>query len=151
MAVEQHSGRISESREDEQYAMKLFVRDIMQFEKGNDQSYADSGSTTSAEVPFPIWLLRKISSVLHCCCAPKTLVTTPALRTAFRYSLSGISSSSCFKIINDRYGHDEGDFSIKLIGELLTETVDSSGLVGRVGGDEFASDAQVFPPHISPR
>lgn len=40
MAVEQHSGRISESREDEQYAMKLFVRDIMQFEKGNDQSYA---------------------------------------------------------------------------------------------------------------
>ena len=40
MAVEQHLGRISEAREDEQYVMKLFVRDIMQFEKGNDQSYA---------------------------------------------------------------------------------------------------------------
>ena len=33
MAVEQHLGRISEAREDEQYVMKLFVRDIMQFEK----------------------------------------------------------------------------------------------------------------------
>lgn len=40
MALEQRLGRISESRENEQYVMKLFVRDIMQFEKGNDQSYA---------------------------------------------------------------------------------------------------------------
>ena len=42
------------------------------------------------------------------------------------------------KIINDRYGHDEGDFSIKKIGELLTAAVGKNGIVGRIGGDEFA-------------
>ncbi len=40
MAVEQRLGKISADKEDDQYAMKLFVRDIMQFEKGTDQSYA---------------------------------------------------------------------------------------------------------------
>ena len=49
------------------------------------------------------------------------------------------------KIINDRYGHDEGDFSIKLISELLMETAGSTGLVGRVGGDEFALIMPVLP------
>lgn len=42
------------------------------------------------------------------------------------------------KIVNDRYGHDEGDFSIKKIGELLVEVVGNRGIVGRIGGDEFA-------------
>jgi len=49
------------------------------------------------------------------------------------------------KIINDRYGHDEGDFSIKLISELLMETAGSTGLVGRVGGDEFALIMPALP------
>lgn len=42
------------------------------------------------------------------------------------------------KIVNDRYGHDEGDFSIKLIAEKLSEIVFEHGYVGRLGGDEFA-------------
>lgn len=42
------------------------------------------------------------------------------------------------KIVNDRYGHDEGDFSIKKIGELLQEVTAHNGIVGRIGGDEFA-------------
>ena len=42
------------------------------------------------------------------------------------------------KIVNDRYGHDEGDFSIKKISEILTEVVGENGIVGRLGGDEFA-------------
>lgn len=42
------------------------------------------------------------------------------------------------KIINDRYGHDEGDFSIKLISSILTEKAAEDGVVGRLGGDEFA-------------
>lgn len=41
------------------------------------------------------------------------------------------------KIINDRYGHDEGDFSIRLIARLLKENF-PKGVVGRIGGDEFA-------------
>lgn len=42
------------------------------------------------------------------------------------------------KIINDRYGHEEGDFSLKLIGELIAEAVRGNGICGRIGGDEFA-------------
>lgn len=42
------------------------------------------------------------------------------------------------KIINDRYGHEEGDFSIKLISRILSEEMTDIGIVGRIGGDEFA-------------
>lgn len=41
------------------------------------------------------------------------------------------------KIINDRYGHDEGDFSIQLISDTITKCY-PDGIVGRIGGDEFA-------------
>ena len=42
------------------------------------------------------------------------------------------------KIINDRYGHEEGDFSLKLIGRILADTVRGRGIAGRIGGDEYA-------------
>ena len=42
------------------------------------------------------------------------------------------------KIINDRYGHEEGDFSIRLTGQLLKDSIGSGGICGRIGGDEFA-------------
>lgn len=42
------------------------------------------------------------------------------------------------KIINDRYGHEEGDFSLKLISDMLMESVRGKGIAGRIGGDEFA-------------
>ena len=42
------------------------------------------------------------------------------------------------KIINDRYGHEEGDFSLKLIGEILSQAVEGRGIAGRIGGDEYA-------------
>lgn len=41
------------------------------------------------------------------------------------------------KIINDRYGHDEGDFSLKTIGDILIKSVGDNGIVGRIGGDEY--------------
>ncbi len=42
------------------------------------------------------------------------------------------------KIINDRFGHEEGDFSLKLIGQFLGELVRDKGIAGRIGGDEYA-------------
>ena len=42
------------------------------------------------------------------------------------------------KIINDRYGHDDGDFALNLIGTILSEEMGEKGIVGRIGGDEFA-------------
>ncbi|MCM1493094.1 MAG: GGDEF domain-containing protein [Muribaculaceae bacterium] len=41
------------------------------------------------------------------------------------------------KIINDRYGHEEGDFSLNTIARILTRAA-GSGVVARIGGDEFA-------------
>lgn len=43
------------------------------------------------------------------------------------------------KIVNDRYGHDDGDFSLKFIADLVKSIVDKgNGVTGRLGGDEFA-------------
>ena len=42
------------------------------------------------------------------------------------------------KIINDRYGHEEGDFSLKLISDILSEEMKNVGIAGRIGGDEYA-------------
>ncbi len=278
MAVEQHLGRISEAREDEQYAVKLFVRDIMQFEKGNDQSYAvllehlgwldiqnasiyvfkkpvmhlehevleipdklylkavrsdgvvtsvlgaqqrftddifrDSqmGQETASLVVLPLFSNEMLYGILICDMTEKlfengeflvnqmgaairmlellksneqiqrqleeSLITLKenniVLDTLSKSdALTGIMNRRGFyhageallernkqaggrtlvayidmnnlKIINDRYGHDEGDFSIKLISELLMETAGSTGLVGRVGGDEFALIMPALP------
>ena len=42
-----------------------------------------------------------------------------------------------FKGINDRYGHDAGDFVLKTVGERLRRMVRESDTVARFGGDEF--------------
>lgn len=42
------------------------------------------------------------------------------------------------KIINDRYGHEEGDFALKLISDILSDEMKGVGIAGRIGGDEYA-------------
>lgn len=41
------------------------------------------------------------------------------------------------KAINDTYGHDEGDFAIKSIAGIILNSIRSSDVVCRYGGDEF--------------
>ena len=41
------------------------------------------------------------------------------------------------KEINDVFGHAAGDFAIKWCSATLQEQVGASGIVGRIGGDEF--------------
>jgi diguanylate cyclase (GGDEF)-like protein len=43
-----------------------------------------------------------------------------------------------FKRINDTLGHLEGDRVLRMVAELVGETVRRSDLAGRMGGDEFA-------------
>lgn len=43
------------------------------------------------------------------------------------------------KYINDKYLHENGDYSLHLISSALTECFGSTGIVGRLGGDEFAA------------
>lgn len=51
--------------------------------------------------------------------------------TAMMLDLNG------FKLINDTYGHNEGDNALKKTGELLKEAIGSYGAVIRFAGDEF--------------
>lgn len=43
-----------------------------------------------------------------------------------------------FKRINDTYGHPAGDTVIQCMADLCRESVRSSDLIGRIGGEEFA-------------
>lgn len=49
----------------------------------------------------------------------------------------------CLKVINDKFGHDDGDFAIKKTAEILTGSFRTTDIVGRIGGDEFAAFALV--------
>ncbi|WP_295157329.1 GGDEF domain-containing protein [uncultured Ruminococcus sp.] len=41
------------------------------------------------------------------------------------------------KTINDRFGHDEGDFAIMGVSKILVSTFRENEVIGRIGGDEF--------------
>jgi diguanylate cyclase (GGDEF)-like protein len=43
-----------------------------------------------------------------------------------------------FKAINDRYGHKAGDLVLAHVGKALPESVRTSDVPARIGGDEFA-------------
>ncbi len=43
-----------------------------------------------------------------------------------------------FKPVNDRFGHAVGDKVLALVAARMNEVVGSGGIVGRMGGDEFA-------------
>lgn len=53
------------------------------------------------------------------------------------------------KIINDRFGHQDGDFSLKVISDKLKEHFGDKAVIGRIGGDEFCVATEpredVFP------
>ncbi|UJF32530.1 sensor domain-containing diguanylate cyclase [Paenibacillus hexagrammi] len=43
-----------------------------------------------------------------------------------------------FKSINDQYGHQAGDYALTQVAALIQETAEQYGIVGRMGGEEFA-------------
>lgn len=43
-----------------------------------------------------------------------------------------------FKKVNDTYGHPAGDVVLREVAQRLDATVDTAGMVGRIGGEEFA-------------
>jgi diguanylate cyclase (GGDEF)-like protein/putative nucleotidyltransferase with HDIG domain len=50
-----------------------------------------------------------------------------------------ISDINGLKIMNDAFGHDKGDESIKKAADYLSKSLMSKGFIARLGGDEFAS------------
>lgn len=43
------------------------------------------------------------------------------------------------KVINDQFGHEEGDYSLRMIATILQETFEDNSIIGRLGGDEFTA------------
>jgi len=41
------------------------------------------------------------------------------------------------KVINDRLGHDDGDFALKSVAHILKDSMRTADIVARIGGDEF--------------
>ena len=48
-----------------------------------------------------------------------------------------------FKKVNDTYGHQAGDEVIRVLADLITETMRTTDIIGRYGGEEFV----VFLPN----
>jgi len=51
------------------------------------------------------------------------------------------------KSINDRFGHDRGDDVVRGVAAVIAEHLDSSDLVGRIDGEEFAVYLRVASEH----
>ncbi|MGL9735570.1 MAG: GGDEF domain-containing protein [Symbiopectobacterium sp.] len=43
------------------------------------------------------------------------------------------------KTINDSYGHDNGDYVLKHVANLIKQSIPEPGLVSRIGEEEFAA------------
>jgi diguanylate cyclase (GGDEF)-like protein len=54
------------------------------------------------------------------------------------------------KMINDTYGHHEGDHAIRQAGRILTETFRHMDIIARLGGDEFSVLAVDTGPDFLP-
>lgn len=51
--------------------------------------------------------------------------------TAFLFDMD------CLKLINDQFGHAEGDFALKVIGKAISNAATEDSICTRFGGDEF--------------
>jgi len=56
-----------------------------------------------------------------------------------RHGLLVFADLNCLKLINDSFGHDEGDFALCQTSDALRDCFGRSGIVGRIGGDEFVA------------
>lgn len=43
------------------------------------------------------------------------------------------------KVVNDEFGHSEGDYALQTISQVLQESFRDMDIIGRIGGDEFIS------------
>lgn len=50
------------------------------------------------------------------------------------------------KVVNDKFGHKDGDFALKNIANILSTSFRPGDIIGRIGGDEFVCFAFVDEP-----
>ena len=60
-----------------------------------------------------------------------------------RRSVMVFADMDDLKYINDNFSHEDGDRALKLVGAALIESFGESGIIGRIGGDEFVAFASL--------
>lgn len=60
-----------------------------------------------------------------------------SLRYGHPFTLAYIDVDD-FKVINDRFGHAEGDAFLKLVAHIIKSNIRATDVASRLGGDEFA-------------
>lgn len=55
-----------------------------------------------------------------------------------KYILTVYADMDNLKIVNDRFGHREGDFALQSIAKMLGDIFEKEDVIARIGGDEFA-------------
>ncbi len=59
-----------------------------------------------------------------------------------RNAIAVYADMNNLKLVNDQFGHEEGDYALRLIGQILRDAIhgmEGVGEVGRIGGDEFCA------------
>lgn len=63
------------------------------------------------------------------------VLTNPANKGRYAYLI--FADLNNLKKINDFFGHEDGDYAIRKIAEILTDSLAPKSVVSRIGGDEF--------------
>lgn len=58
-----------------------------------------------------------------------------------KYAIICYADMDNLKMVNDKYGHDDGDFALRTVAKILVESFRESDIIGRFGGDEFITFA----------
>lgn len=69
----------------------------------------------------------------------KAVISAP--QNAGKHAALVFADMDGLKVINDMFGHDDGDYALKKVAFILTESFRSTDVVGRIGGDEFSAFA----------
>lgn len=71
-------------------------------------------------------------------------IKTPANHN--RKAMMLFADMDSLKVVNDKFGHKDGDFALKNIARILSSSFRSKDIIGRIGGDEFVCFAFVDEP-----
>lgn len=72
------------------------------------------------------------------------LINSPANRN--RKAILLFADMDSLKVVNDKFGHKDGDFALRNIANILTASFRPTDIIGRIGGDEFVAFAFVDEP-----
>lgn len=107
-------------------SLSIFFHDITEAKKARDEIYRLAHHDALTGLPNRAMFLKTLETSLA------EAVVSRGSRAVVHVDLDD------FKNINDTLGHDAGDAMLVAAAQRLRKWVPASGLVGRVGGDEFA-------------